>query len=309
MPASIPALLAALRLPTETRVEFEPLTGRANGPRLAILRGPESGAARRVVLRPARGSIEAENHAAVSEALTNARFRFAPPVLGFADDDMVEEWAEGISAMEMIPPDESGEAAIDALAALHALPLREGLRWEIEPSGLIPGAELPLYRLGFAAHERAAAREPLAAAREALLGDAFGFVHGDATAGHVLLRQGGATIVGFGSAGFGLQLLDLAAFLLTAGLDAGARRALAMRYAGARSRPPGPLVALVDLAGIWWGIGELLELPRRQILALGDEIATHRLQTAAARIQRGVREPAGDHPAAAAIRAALWPPS
>jgi hypothetical protein len=63
----------------------------------------------------------------------------------------------------------------------------------------------------------------------------------------------------------------------------------------------------VDLAGILWGISELLVLPRRSIELLGDDVASDALNTAAARIERGVREPAGTQPMAAAVRAALWP--
>jgi hypothetical protein len=63
----------------------------------------------------------------------------------------------------------------------------------------------------------------------------------------------------------------------------------------------------VDLAGILWGIDQLMALPRRLIETLGDDPATEALHTSAARIDRGMRAAAGDHPAAAEIRAALWP--
>jgi hypothetical protein len=63
----------------------------------------------------------------------------------------------------------------------------------------------------------------------------------------------------------------------------------------------------VDLAGILWGVNELLTLPRQSIALLGDDAALAALNIAATRIERGLREPAGAHPAAAKIRAALWP--
>jgi len=258
------------------------------------------------VVRPAIDEA-AENHVAVLDALTRAGFAHSPRLVAFAGGCAVEEWVAGVSALSLVPPQGSCEAAMDALAALHALQVREGLRWELVPGEVLAEGEVPLHRLGFAAHEREPARELLASARTVLLETPLGFVHGEATASHLLLRPGGATLTGFGAAGFGMQLFDVAAFLLTAGLDGNERRILARRYSTARGLPFEPTADLIDLVSIWWGLHELLTLPRQQILALGDEGATHRLSTAAARIERGIRSAAGDHPLAASIRAALWP--
>lgn len=305
MPADVDAIVAALRLPPGTRVELEPLGDVAGAPiRAAIC--PPGGSERLVLLREDAEPEAAQNHIAVMEALTNARFPFAPKLLGVAGLAAVEEWAEGATALALVPPAGSAEAAMAALAALHSLPLREGLDFEKAPAALLPGDDVPLHRLGFAASEREPAREPFAAARAALLATPFGFAHRDATAAHVLLTPGGATLLNFARAGLGPQLFDVAAFLLTSGLEAPARRALAARYAEVRGFSP-ETADFTDLAGIIWGVQELLGLPRRQILAFGDDAAMTGLHLAATRIERGIRAPAGEHPAAAAIRAALWP--
>jgi hypothetical protein len=298
-------LVAALGLMPGTTVEWEPLTARPAGPQLAILAPPGGDDERRVVVRPAVDEAS-ENHVAVLETLSRAGFARAPRLVAFVGGCAVEEWVAGVSALSLVPPQGSCEAAMDALAALHALEVHEGLRWEVEPGEVLPDAEVPLHRLGFAAHEREPARASLASARSVLLEAPFGFVHGESTAAHVLLRPMGATLIGFGAAGFGAQFFDVAALLLTAGLEAGERRRLSCRYAASRQLPAEPTADLIDLAGIWWGLQELLALPRRQILALGDEAATHRLSTAAVRIEHGTRRPAGTHPLAASIRAALW---
>jgi Ser/Thr protein kinase RdoA (MazF antagonist) len=171
----------------------------------------------------------------------------------------------------------------------------------------LPDEEVPLHRLGFAAAAREAAGPWFARLREDLLGSPFGFVHGDTSAANVLLAKDRAWLVDFSHAGFGCQLFDLAAFLLTCGLDAPARRVLALDYARRRELPPEETADLTDAAGLRWGIGELLRLPRRQIETLGDEGATEAILTAASRIQRGIRASAGENEAAGAIRRALWP--
>jgi aminoglycoside phosphotransferase (APT) family kinase protein len=214
---------------------------------------------------------------------------------------------EGASALAFVPPAGTLEAAIEALASLHSLPIREGLRWEREPAGLLPEADVPLHRLGFASHEREPAERPLAEAHDALLAGPFGFVHGDATAAHILLAPGRATLINFTRAGYGPQLFDLAAFLLTAGIEPAGRRALAHRYANLRGMDARTTVDLTDLAGLIWSFETLLGLPRRLVENLGDDPASAALNTAAGRIDQGMRAPAGDHPAAAALRAALWP--
>ena len=122
----------------------------------------------------------------------------------------------------------------------------------------------------------------------------------------MLLGQGQAWLVNFGSAGYGPQLFDVAAFLLTSGLEAAGRRVLAMGYARARGMNPNETADLVDLLGILWGIGEQLGLPRRIIESLGDDGSTVALKLGASRIEEGMRAPAGDSPVARAIRRAWW---
>ena len=299
-------LLASLRLPASASVDFEPLDDSPWAAELVTVSVPD-GAQRLILLRHSADPEEALNHLAVMEALQRVRFTSVPKLLALVGEVAVEEWVEGVSALALVPPPGAAEAAIEALAALHQLPLREGLRWELRPEELLPDEDLPLHRLGFAAQERDPAREHLAAARMEVLASAFGFVHGNASAPNVLLRRNGAWLVDFGSAGFGAQLYDVAAFLLTSGLDAPARRALAAHYARLRSLDPNETATQVDTAGILWGITELLKLPRRLIEMLGDDAASEALHTASARIDRGIRTSAGASPAAAGIRAALWP--
>jgi Ser/Thr protein kinase RdoA (MazF antagonist) len=297
-------LLSILGLPAATSVEWEPLGVSPDSPCRVFL-GEGDGASRSILVR-ALNSEEAHNHAAVLEALNRTGFTHAPQLLAFGAGWLAEEWIDGVTALALVPPEGSAPAAMDAFAALRALDLREGLRWEQRPSEILPMGELPLHRLGFAAEEREQARAPLADAQALLLESRFGFVHGDAMANHLLLAPGRATLVDFASAGHGPQLFDVTAFLLTSGLQRSPRRSLAEGYAASAGLPPDSTADLVDLFGILWGIGELLALPHRHIRALGDDTRSHQLNTAAGRIERGVREPAGSHPVAAAIRAALW---
>ncbi len=267
---------------------------------------PQAADSRVVILRAHPDGDLAANHVAVVEALSRVGFPHMPTPLAAVGDVVVEEDVPGVGALALVPPEGSTQAAMSALADLHSVEIREGLRWGAAPENALP-VELPLHRLGFAAHEREAAAPALAAAREVILGPPWGFAHGDCTAANVLLAPGRAWLTSFHAAGFGPQLFDVAAFLLTAGLDGSARQELARHYAARRSLDPGRTSALIDLAGIVWGISELLVLPRRSIELLGDDAASAALNTAAGRIERGIREPAGAHPTAAAIRAALWP--
>ncbi|WP_322795893.1 hypothetical protein [Tepidiforma sp.] len=293
-------VLRALGLPPAAPYTVEPL-GEAAGSPERWLAGDRS-----AIVRCPPTEEAARNHQAVFEALAQAGFAAMPRLLGFSGLAAIEEDVPGASALQVVPPPGALEAAVTALAALHALPVREGLDWEKAPADLLAGAPLPLFRLGFAAHEREAAAAPLEAARAELLASPFGFAHRAATAANVRLAPGRAWWVDFSAAGFGPQLFDLAALLLTSGLEAPARRVLAMGYARVRALDPDRTADLADLAGIWWGIDELLGLPRRQVAALGDDAALAALNLAAVRIERGIREPAGAHPAAAAIRRALW---
>ncbi|MEO9255348.1 MAG: hypothetical protein ABI305_07415 [Tepidiformaceae bacterium] len=299
-------LIAALRMPAETQVDFEPLGEAAAVPERVAL-GTPGGPERVVLLRRALDPEASANHLAVMEALTNRSFPHAPRLLAIVGDVGVEEWIEGVTALALVPPTGAAEAAITALAALHGLPVREGLNWGMQPADLLASDELPLHRLGFAYEERDAARGPLEAAREALLHTPFGFTHGDPSAAHVLLAKDVATLVNFEQAGYASQFMDIAAFLLTSGLDAPARRALAAQYARLRNLDLFATIDGIDVAGVLWGIAQQLTLPRRLIEALGDDPASEAIHTAGARIDRGIRSPSGDHPSAAAIRAALWP--
>jgi aminoglycoside phosphotransferase (APT) family kinase protein len=299
------ALLRALGLPEGTVVDAEPLGDALDAPERVALR-PPAGGEQVVLVRRSLDPDEAANHIAVMEALTAAAFPFAPRLLAVLGDAAVEEWVEAATALALLPPTGAAEAAIQALAALHTLPTREGLDWERTPAELLADEEAPLHRLGFAAQERDLAVPLLAEARSLLLRTPFGFAHRDATAAHVLLLRGEAKLINFSRAGFGPQLFDVAAFLLTSGIEPSGRRVLAAMYAASAGTDGEATVDFIDLAGILWGIQEQLGLPRRLIEALGDDLASEALRTAAARIDRGLRAGAGDHPAAAAIRNALW---
>lgn len=298
-------LLAALRLPAAATVDVEPLGYSAFAPERVAIRF--EGGERLVVLRGNADPGAAMNHIAIMDRLTRTGFSSAPKLLAVLDDVAVEEAVEGVSALSLLPPPGSVAAAVGALAGLHQLPLANDFGWERSLEDALPADEVPLHRLGFAANEREAARAPLESLRDELRQSPVGFMHGDASAENVLLGKDRAWLVDFGRAGFGCQLFDLAAFLLTCGLEAPARRVLAMEYAHRRGLDPGQIADLADGAGIVWGIGELLRLPRRQIETMGDEAATEAILTAASRIQRGIRASAGDSRAAAALRRALWP--
>ncbi|MEX0782289.1 MAG: phosphotransferase [Dehalococcoidia bacterium] len=297
------ALLRALRLQPDCEFEVEP--GGRGVERWTLC--PPSADARVVIIRAHPDPELAMNHAAVADALSRAGFPHVPRPLAAIGEALVEEAVAGISALSLVSPEGSAEAAMGAFATLHSLDLREGLNWELGPEQVLPADAPPLHRLGFAAHERAPAEAALADAREAVLTSPWGFCHGDASAANVLLAPGRAWLVSLHAAGFGPQLFDVAAFLLTAGIDAPRRHDLASHYSHTRGLDSAETADLVDLAGILWGIRELLVLPRRSIELLGDNAASAALNTAAGRIERGVREPAGAHPAAVAVRAALWP--
>jgi len=248
---------------------------------------------------------EGANHGAMMEALRSAKFPHMPELLGFAGDATVESEPNGVTALQLVPPPGAAEAAIEALAAFHALPIREGLDWGCTPGDLYPPDELPLHRLGFTADERERAREPLLRTREALWASPFGLAHRNATAGNILLAGGQAWLTDFGKAGSGRRV-DVAAFLRTGDRSGGRRRWPCLRT---RARWEAPAtVDQVDLLGILWGIEELLVLPRKLIESLGDDAATAHLKLSANRIDKGMRQTAGSSAIAAAIRAALWHP-
>ena len=293
-------VLAVLGLGPETPFEVEPFGGAPGSP----VRFSAGG--RVVIVRRPYDDTAAMNHAAVSEALARTGYPYVPRLLGFAGDATLEEEVPGASALQVVPLPGAAEAAMRALAALHSLTVVEGLDWGNHPGDLFPGEDVPLHRLGVASGERESAAPHLVAGRDALLASPFGFAHRDATAANVLLGQGQAWLVNFASAGYGPQVWDVAAFLLTSGIEAPGRRALAAAYAAARGTDPTATIDQVDLLGISWGIRELLGLPRRLIESLGDDAAVAALRLAASRIEAGLRAPAGDSPIAGKIRAALW---
>lgn len=298
-------VLGVLRLPPDTPFEIEPLGDLAGSPERWHIASPNGTKA--VIVRCPFEPEEGANHAAMMEALTGANFVQMAQLLGFAGDATVESEPEGLTALQLVPPPGAAEAAIEALAAFHALPIREGLDWGCTPGDLYPPDELPLHRLGFTADERERAREPLLRARETLWASAFGLAHRNATAANILLASGQAWLTDFGKAGYGPQLFDVAAFLLTSGIEAAGRRALAAAYGRARGWEAPATVDLVDLLGILWGIEELLVLPRKLIESLGDDVATGHLKLSANRIDKGMRQTAGSSAIAVAIREALWP--
>lgn len=199
------------------------------------------------------------------------------------------------------------EAMVDALAALHSLPVREGRRRDEPPASLLPGPDFPLHRLGYAAAERDAARPALAAASSALLATPWGFCHGWTQAARVIFAGDPACLfVDWEWAGFSPQFYGLAAFLVTAGLDPATRAALADRYAARRGLGDGPRADLVDLAAISWSLDYLLGVPRRLVEAMGDDAAVAALRLTIGRVEAGLRSPAGAHRAAVVLRRTLW---
>ena len=297
-------ILAALGYGPDAPVTWESVGDSPWSPVLLTVGGESP---RELLIREASDLEEAQNHAAVFEALANAGYPHTPKLVTSIGNATIEETPPGTTALQLVPPPGSAEAVMAALAAWHALPVREGLDWERTPEELFPAAEVPLHRLGFAAAEREPALAPLQEAREYLLASPFGFAHRNATAASILLAPGKAWLTDFGAAGFGPAYFDVAAFLLTSGVEAPGRRALAAAYARHRGVSPDAAADLVDLLGILWGVGWLLELPRRLITNLGDDSTSEALKLASTRIERGIRQPAGDSPVAAAIRAALWP--
>ncbi|MFN8506950.1 MAG: phosphotransferase [Dehalococcoidia bacterium] len=266
----------------------------------------EQGGGHREVLVRGAASAAAQTHAAVLDALARVGFAPVPRVLAFSGGLMAETAFEGLTALAVVPPATALEEAVDTIADLHQLPVGDKVRWELEQH-LVPGAELPLHRLGFAAHEREPALRLLESARETLAAGPFGFVHGELHSGNVVFTAGGSRLVEFGAAAQGHQLIDIAAFLATAGLEPPLRRDLAERYARRRAFDLAVTADAIDLATIPWGLAWLVELPRRQVLALGDDAATERISVLAARTHDALRRPAGHDPIAAALRAALWP--
>lgn len=297
-------VLVALGYPDGTTFDWEPFGETPGTPVRLIIGGARPLDA--VVREPSEPDA-AMNHIAVSEALSKAGYAFAPEIVATVGKATVEASLPGATAMQLVPPPGSAEAAMRALAALHALTTREGLDWGRAPADLFPEGEVPLHRLGFSSAEREPAREPLREAHDYLLASPFGFAHRNAIASNVVLAPGQAWLCDFSAAGFGPQLFDVAAFLLTSGIEAPGRRALAAAYANHRGVAADAAADLVDLLGIIWGMQWLLDVPRKLITSHGDDATTSALRLTISRIDKGIRQSAGDSDVAARIRAALWP--
>lgn len=305
MPVDQAALLAALRRPGARVTSVEPLGLRLGSPgRVTVEAGGEQSVL--LVRQPLDRQLSG-NHIAVMEALATAGFAHAPRLRAVLDGGSAEDWVPGLSALAIRVEEPALGAAIDVIAALHDLPIHEGLRWGEAPRDLLPGGGFPLFRLGFSSDERASAAPWLEQAAAALAGTPSGFMHGALAANHLLFAADGRPfLVDFALAGFGAQPMDVAAFLLTAGARVEERQRLARRYAAARDLPAEATTDDVDLAGLLWGLGVLLLLPRRLVENLGDDVTSDRIRLTARRVEEGIRIPAGDHPAATGIRRALW---
>jgi hypothetical protein len=299
------AFRAALGIDGNRTVAFESAVG---GDTLQVtVGGSDGGIEQRYLVRTGMDPHASMNDAAVLEALTNSGYRYIPRLAGFAEGIAIEVEFEGIPLVSLRAEPAIMDQAIHALAELHQIDIREGLDWEEQPKELIPGSDVPLHRLGFAAHERGPAAKALGEAREALLRTRFGFSHRALTASKVLAGRDRVVFVDFSAAGQGAQVFDLASLLATAGLEAEQRRASADLYARLMGLEQDGLADLADLATIVWGIEYELALPRRQVAALGDDAAMERMVLESTRIRATFTSPAGNHPSANAIRAALWP--
>lgn len=284
-------------------VDRESLGLRAGAAQRVVVETPAGREA--VLLRTGRDREHIENLIAVGDALSRRPGPW-PRVRALMGEVLVEEWVNGVTAVSVQAPYEWLERAVKAIAELHGAGFREGFDWERKPAELTPGPEMQLFRLGFAAAAREAVRPWLEAAQVALCATPFGFSHRALTADHLLFAATTAWIVDFEDAGFGAQFFDLEAFLLTSGADASVRGQLAAHYARIRGLDPESTAGLADLAGLIWGLNWLLSAPRRQIEALGDDGRSEALRLMAVRVDAAIRETAGSHPVAEAIRTALW---
>lgn len=297
------AVREALRLAEGVKVRIEPVGLHPFAPVEVEVR--DGATVDRYIVRRYADEEASVTNAAVLQAVQRFGWSFVPRIAGFVAGLAIEVAPRGVAAIGLSLPLERWQMAVEALTTLHDAGLREGLRWDSAPDEVLPAAPPPLFRLGFAAHERTPAELAFVAVREVLKQTPFGFVHGAPTVERVLFDANAVEVVDYGTAGYGPQLFDIAALLATSGLPASDRARLAELYGQQRKlKGTGDLV---DLAVLVWGIEQLLALPRRQVEYFGDDVATERLVTVAQRIERALREPAGGHPLAQAIRSALWP--
>lgn len=297
-------LLALLHVPADTPVDVEQLSMYPSlAERVTIGAGDDRKA---VVVRSNMDPELAQNHAAITDVMTSVFSGPVPRVYALQERVTVEEDVPGVTTLALQLPPAAVMMAVDTIARLHTLPVREGLRQGQPPESVIQG-DLQLFRLGFTSTEREAAAPHLQKARELLLEHSpFGFVHGECTADRVLIGADLAWLVDFSNGGHGCQLYDLAAFLVTSGEPAEGREQLAMRYTALRKLPE-HVAGLVELAELLWGLEWQLGLSRRLVLAYEDETVSAALALMAARIDRAMRDGWGAHPVAAEIRRALWP--
>lgn len=299
-----PELLALLHLPPETPVDVETLSMYPSlAERVTIGSGDERKA---VVVRSNLDPELAQNHAAITDVMTSVLSGPVPRIYAIQERVTVEEDVPGVTTLALQLPPAAMTMAVDTIARLHSLPIREGLRQGQAPESVVE-SDLQLFRLGYTSGEREAAAPHLDKARELLLEYApFGFVHGECTADRLLVGADLAWLVDFSNGGFGCQLYDVAAFLVTSGEPPEGREQLAMRYAAIRKLPD-HVAGLVELAELLWGLQWLLGLSRKLVLAYEDETVSAALALMASRIDRAMRDGWGGHPVAAEIRRALWP--
>jgi len=298
-------LAMALGLPAGSRLAISPLTAVTSSCRLVQARLDQP-PGEEFVIRTYAGEDDLRNHAAVLAALNETGYRCASRLVTLTPRGALEERPPGVAAIAIAVAQGQAAEVCRALAALHASGLSAGRAWG-DASGAVPSGELPLFRLGFTAEERARAAEPTIALEEAIGDEWTGVTHGRAISANVVLGEGGPWLLDFASFGVGLQLFDVAAFLLTSGLGPGERRQAAEAYAAERGTERRETADMVDAAGLLWGLDYLLALPRREIELLGDDAGLEWLRLTARRVSTSIREPAGGSGTAAALREVLWP--
>lgn len=306
MDADVEELAEALQLQQDAIVSVAPMTAVTSHCRLVTVRDP-AGQQRELVIRRFADPASLATHASVLRWLSDAGFGHSTKPVALLQNAACEEAAQGVSAVSIAIGAKQADAVAGAAAGLHTLQTAPHSVWSQDHGDLVGAGELPLFRLGFGAEQREAALEPTLSLQRAIGPEWLGPVHGQATAANVVLCPDGPRFLDFSLAGRGVQLFDLAAFLVSAGLTADDRRRAACTYAGLRSLEREATADLIDAAALLWGLNHLISLPRNEVQLLGDDESLGWLRLMAERVSRAIREPAGGHPAAAALRAALWP--
>lgn len=301
------ALAATLGLPSGSSIELSVHTAITSSCRLALVRHPD-GACREYVLRSYASEDELQRHVGALGALAAAGLGAAPSLAAVVGHSACEERPDGVSAIAVPVEPDQAERVCRVLAGLHLSGLAGSGGSTSPAAGPMPG-ELPLYRLGFTAEERERAAGPTLALQDAISDEWLGPAHGRAISANVVLSGSGPVLLDFASFGVSVQLFDIAAFLLSSGLPAKERHAVAGAYGARRGAEPSDVADLVDAAGLLWGLEFLLALPRREIELMGEDASLEWLRLTARRVSLAIRDPAGDHSAARALREALWPGS